>query len=78
MKPTKQTAENNNLLEFEKNLIAEMKNIPELQNFTAYQLEEYCSILRCYSELIVNMVLHEYSTNNPRLKIIPTSLNQAA
>lgn len=78
MKPTKQTVEKNNILEFEKHLSAEMKNIPELQNFTDRQIEEYCSILRCYSELIVNMVLHENSTNKPILRIIPTTFKQAA
>ena len=54
MKQTNLTTQENNLTEFDYKMIVEMKAIPELQNWSDQQLEEYCYILQCYSRLIIS------------------------
>lgn len=80
MKPTNQTIQEDTLTEFDNKMIVEMKAIPELQNWSDQQLEEYCYILKCYSKLIISAVENEkyYSEEKPILKITPTPLKQVA
>jgi hypothetical protein len=80
MKSTNQTIQEDTLTEFDNKMIVEMKAIPELQNWSDQQLEEYCYILKCYSKLIISAVENEkyYSEEKPTLKITSAALKQVA
>ncbi len=80
MKPANQTIQEDSLTEFDNNMIMEMKAIPELQNWSDQQLEDYCYILKCYSRLIISAVENEQSNSEEKLtfKITPTPLKQVA
>lgn len=80
MKPTTQATKEESATQFDKKMVQEMKKIPELQNLTEEQLYEYCSILRCYSELIVSSVINkiEEPCERSTFKLTSTPLKQAA
>lgn len=80
MKLTNQTTQQDSLTEFDKRMIQEMKKIPELQNWTEQQLAEYCSILKCYSMLIVTSALNDKQSSevSSALSITSSQHKQAA
>lgn len=80
MKPTNQAIQEDTLTEFDNKMIVEMKAIPELQNWSDQQLEEYCYILKCYSKLIISVVENEKynSEEKPTFKITTPPLKQVA
>lgn len=80
MKHINQTTQENNLTEFDYKMIDEMKAIPELQNWSNQQLEEYCYILNCYSRLIISAVENgNYNTEEKQtFKITASPIKQVA
>jgi hypothetical protein len=80
MKPANQTTHEHSLTEFDKKMIQEMKKIPELQKWTDQQFSEYCSILKCYSMMIITSAMNEiHSTQNSSgLTLTSTQFKQAA
>ena len=80
MKHINQTNEEDSLTEFDNKMIVEMKAMPELQNWSDQQLEDYCYILKCYSRLIISAVENEKcnSQEKPTFKITSTLLKKVA
>ena len=80
MKLTNKTTLQDSLTEFDYRMIQEMKKIPELQNWAEQQLAEYCSILKCYSMLILTSALNDKHNSNILLDltVTPSQIKQAA